>query len=430
MATSPTGVREPSASGILLAILASLIFVAATRLPVARTSAFDSDEVGYLAMLEKADFPMHHTLFLASAKAIGQVAGDPYRGFLILDMATSALALASIWWLLRGIVPPTTAAVGTLALGVGPVFWAYGSMAANYTAIVLVGSILLGIAVRGRTAPRMLHPHIAAVVLGLGTGYRQDIGLFWLPVFFVILWQHRWIPALQAAMIFAIINFAWLVPMLRDAGGWKLYREETGKFAHKAGYMNSIWQLGWIDATVRYTVKIGLALGWTLGLGLLFVPVGLVRLSRRDGGPFLIALMVLAAIPALAMHLLVHFGVAGYSFHYIPALVVLMAIGFAPSPDRERVGIVRGLIVAGSLAALFLLYPTDLSRRDFRGQFDLACARHTRIGLATRQPSYDTDLWRTSGSQRLPGNTVPPPARPRQSLLQIWPADDALEPTR
>ena len=186
-------VREPTATAVLLALAVSLIFVAATRWPVARRTAFDFDEAGYLLMIQQADFPQHHTLFLASGKAIGLVVGNPYRGFVILDVVCSGLALAACWWFLRAIVPPRTAAAACLALGVGPVFWSYGSMAANYTAIVLVGSILLGIAARGRVAPHPLHPHVAAFALAVGTGYRPDIGLFWLPVFLLIVWRHRWV---------------------------------------------------------------------------------------------------------------------------------------------------------------------------------------------------------------------------------------------
>ena len=104
---------------------------------------------------------------------------------------------------------------------------------------------------------------------------------------------------------------------------------------------------------------------------------------------FLIAIMILAAIPALGMHLLVHFGVAGYAFHYVPALVALMALGLGGSGEATRLGsgAWRGVAVAATLAATFLFYPTDLNRTDFRGDFDLAFGRHTRIGLATRTPS-------------------------------------------
>ena len=51
-------------------------------------------------------------------------------------------------------------------------------------------------------------------MLAFGTGYRQDIGTFWLPVFVVILWQHRWKRAILAVAIFTVLNLAWLLPML------------------------------------------------------------------------------------------------------------------------------------------------------------------------------------------------------------------------
>ena len=136
-------------------------------------------------------------------------------------------------------------------------------------------------------------------------------------------------------------------------------------------------------------------------------------------------MMLLAAIPAAGVHLLIHFGVAGYAFHYVPALLALMAVGFAPAIEdafqRDNAGAVRGLAVAASLAAVFLFYPTDLEAPGFRGQFDLSFARHTRRGLATPQPMRDPDFWRTTNSQRLPGNTVAVPTAPRKSLMQILP---------
>ena len=419
----PSRSSEPSLRTIVLAVATCLAFSVLTRLPVARPGAFDFDEVGYLETIREGYFPKQHTLFLAAGRLAGEWCADPYRGFVLLDVLTSGLAMAGVWWLLRGLVPPKTAMAGTLVVGVGPVFWAYGAMAANYTAIPLVGSLLLGIAWRGRTAPRPWHPLGAAVAMAMGAGYRQDIGLFWMPVFLAILWRHRWIAAIQAGMLFILLDLAWFIPMLRDAGGWALYRAETGRFAHNAGYLNSVWYLGPIDATSRYVLKAAMALGWTLGLGLLFVPRGLVRLARRDGGPYLIGLMVATAMPALAMHLLVHFGVAGYSFHYLPSLVVLMAMGFGPATDsasaaRDRVAARRGLAISATLAAVFLFYPTDYRHPGFRGDFDLSCGRHTRIGLATRPPLRDPDTWRTASSQRLPENLTPRPDRSR-TLMQI-----------
>lgn len=414
--TTGPGGSDPSAKEVLRALALCLVLVASTRLPLARTTATDFDEVGYLETIRHHALPMHHTLFLALGRLIGKMVDDPYRGFVLLDVVVSALALVAVWWWLRALTGPKTSASATLALGCGPVFWGYGAMAGNYTAVPLVGSILLGIACRGRNAPKLWHPYVAAIVLALGTGYRQDVGTFWLPIFLVVLWRHRWFVALQAGLLFTALNLAWLAPMLVDAGGWRAYREASAEFARSAGYMNSVWHVGLIDGPLRYAVKGVMALLWTLGPGLLLVPFGLVRLRRIGGGASLAALLALSVLPALGSHLLVHFGVPGYSFHYVPTLMGLMVLAVG----TDRAGAAAFLGLAAFLAAVFLFYPTDYDHPGFRGSFDLAFARHTRVGLRTPSPVRDPVFWRTVNSQELPGESGRRTANPRQSLLDLF----------
>ena len=63
-------------------------------------------------------------------------------------------------------------------------------------------------------------PIAAAVVLALGTGYRQDIGTLWLPVLIVILWHHRWKRAALAGVLFTALTWrgCWPCCTKRAAG--------------------------------------------------------------------------------------------------------------------------------------------------------------------------------------------------------------------
>jgi hypothetical protein len=414
---------EPSRRTVLIVLAIALVFVFVTRWPVARTEPLESDEFGFLDQTVTLWFPMHHTLFMTFGRLLGQLSGDPYQGFILLDMLTSAGALVSVWWWLRAISRPATAAAGALVLGVGPVFWGYGAMAGNYTAIVLVGAFLLGIAYRGRSCPRAWYPYAAAVTLAIGTGYRQDIGTLWLPVFGVILWQHRWKRAIQACLLFTILNLAWLSPMLYDVGGWAHYRAVSAEYAYRCGYLNSYWNLGFINAPARYAVKLGMALLWTLGPALLFVPRGAIRLRRVDRGGFLCFLFVISVIPALTSHLLVQFGVPGWSFHYVPTLIALLAIGIGRAQNHELEPrplafrfrgmfyqpAARLIAIAVLLAAVFWYYPTDYAQPGWRGSFDLAFSRFTRIGLKTPMPDHAPLYWRTPNSRPIAGTSVRPP---------------------
>ena len=405
LASDPTGFE------ITTAVALSMVLVFLTRLPVARPSPMESDEFGFLEQIRAHWFPMHHTLFLTAARLLGMLEGDEYRGILVLDMTMSALALVSLWWWLRALVTPRAAAAGALVMAAAPVFWGYGAIAGNYTAILGVGAFLLGVACRTWTNPQSWHPVAAGVVLALGTGYRQDIGTFWLPIFLVILWKHRWRQALLAGLLFTALNLAWLLAMLHEAGGWSRYRAQTADFAYHAGYLNSIWNLGVVDAPLRYAVKLGMALLWTLGPCLLFAPRGIRRLWWRENGGFLILILILSVLPALTSHMLVHFGVPGYVFHYVPAVLALCVVGIGAT-DREAAcpevtarwpGLIgaaaaRLVVAATFLAALFLFYPTDYDSEGWRGSFDLSFARMTRIGLRTPTPNRQPALWRTANS--------------------------------
>jgi Dolichyl-phosphate-mannose-protein mannosyltransferase len=409
---TPRLVTDPTVISVVSALAISLTLVILTRLPLARPWAMETDEFGFLEQIRVHWFPMHHTLFLTTGRLMGMLAGDSYRGLVVLDMVMSALALVSIWWWLRALVEPPTAAAGALVMASAPIFWGYGAMAGNYTAILAVGAFLLGVACRTLLSPKTWHPVAAAVVLALGTGYRQDIGTLWLPVFLLILWKVRWRQAVLAVLMFIVLNLAWLLVMLHEAGGWSRYRAQSADFAYHAGYLNSVWNLGLVDAPLRYAVKLGMALLWTLGPCLLFVPRGILRLRGREDGGFLIFLLCLSVIPAFASHMLVHFGVPGYAFHYVPALLALGVLGIGKTDRVNEVGAgtsessgrfdtapLRLVGAAAVLAAIFLFYPTNYDQPGWRGGFDLAFARLTRVGLRTPIPNREPALWRTANSR-------------------------------
>ena len=396
-------VSEPNPGEVLAAVGLSLAFVASTRLPFARGGPVETDEILFVSQMAAGWFPPHHTLFQTFGRGVGMLVGGHYPGLVTLDIVVSALALVSVWWWLRALVGPLTAAASALVVGVAPLFWSLGEMAGNYTMIPLVGSFLLGVAYRGWREPKAWHPYASAAVLAVGTGYREDIGTFLLPVFFVIVWKHRWRNAVGSLVLFTALNLSWLLPMLESVGGFEAYRRQSAEFAYSAGFKNSAWNLGLVDATVRYAVKLGLAVAWTLGPGLFFVPRGITRLSSSSEGRRLLVLMALCVAPPLGSHLLVHFGVAGYSFHYLPTLVALVAVGIgakveAPGRSWLASGPLRLSALAAILAATFLLYPADFNRPGWRGDLDLAVARYTRVGLHAGVGNRAPSSWRTTNS--------------------------------
>ena len=130
-----------------------------------------------------------------------------------------------------------------------------------------------------------------------------------------------------------------------------------------------------------------LAVVWTLGPGLIFVPRGLARLGSLPDGRSWRLCWPWASLPPLGSHLLVHFGVAGYSFHYLPALVALMAVGIgrapiAPSRDLCGSGPGCGFGAGGDARRRSSCsIPADIERPGWRGTSTWRWRAYTRVGL-------------------------------------------------
>ena len=393
-------VVEPPLWEIAAAALTSLALVLLTRPPTARWGPMESDEFDFLGWL-RADrvLPPQHTLYLGLGRWLGGVVQDPYLALLTLGMLTSAAALTATWWWLRALVAPRTAALTTLTLACAPAFWIYGAMAGNCAAIPAVGATLLGIAIRGRRAPATSHPYAAAAILALGAGYRLDSGLFWTGVLVWILAQARRPHAIAAGSLFVALNAAWFVPMIVEAGGWSSYRSANRDFARHMMETTSIWSQGLVDGPLRCAVKLGIGLAFSIGLGLAMLPRGLRRIS---GDRAFAALLALSVAPALAFHLLIHFGTIGYALHYAPAALAALALGAeaVPRSSGQRQGWSwadwRLSGVAAAFALWFWLYPSPPNAEGWRKDFELTVGRHSRMGLQSPLIRSRASAWSLS----------------------------------
>lgn len=374
-----------------------------TRWPIARYGPIETDEFGYLEIIKRFAIPPHHSLYLASGRILGDLAGNAYDGFVILSMLMSICAILAAWWMLRAIVEPNIAAAATATLAFGPIFWSYGSIAGSYTAIAAVGCVLLGTALR---PPDMLRLWVTTVIFVIGIGFRQDIGVLWLPMYAWILTRYRFREALGAFTGFVLLNLLWLGAMIWSVGGINNYWVQTRAFAQSAGYGNSVFNLGFLDGTLRYAVKLAVANLWETGIAILFVPAGIWAAWNRSRGK-IFWLAALSMLPALVFHLTIHFGVAGYCMHYVPAILVLIALGCSQAATTKA-ATAKLAFAACISTVIFMSYPADFGSQNPRAEFDKAIARYTRVGLRLEYPRTGVQLWRTANSPKIDDKPIKP----------------------
>ena len=178
----------------------------------------------------------------------------------------------------------------------------------------------------------------------------------------------------------------------------------------------------------RYAVKLGMALLWTLGPCLLFVPRGIVQDRAARERP----------LPGLPAHPQRHartrlapagpFRRAGLRLSLCPGAarpgaswgsdVTLSRCGDRPPPGLLVCSISRPLgspRSPSSWPASSCSTPPIMIMPGWRGNFDLSFARHTRIGLRTPLPDRQPANWRTANSRVMAGTGVGRRSRPARA---------------
>lgn len=263
--------------------------------------------------------------------------------------------------------------LGGAAAGViftSPFIAFYGSSVGSYSFDALASVVLLLMAWRAH--PGSWHGIAAAGALGLAAGVRQSSIVLLGPLALVAAVRSvRTVRAAAAVAGAGLVGLAvWVVPMsLEQPGGLGVVTTNSSRIWRESVTVSSPLY-GAPAEGVRY--NLGQAGGYTLAAVALLLPIAAVAVvvlhvrrrvhhgsqdldrprSRRyglpSGRPRLSApvLLTLAAVPPSVFLALFHFGKAGYVLSYLPALVLLLLWPVAHLPNRLRITLTAGIVLA------------------------------------------------------------------------------------
>ena len=344
----------------------------ALRLRYAARYATEWDSVQLMIGLDHFDVRVDEPHPPGYWLAVG--AGRLVRALTPLDAHASLVLLAAV-------ASATTVAVGYLlgrelrgrwlgwSLGgfllTAPLLWYYGAVAATYAFDALAGTVIMLLAVRARPGSR--HGALAAAALGLAGGFRQSALVLLAPVALVAVGRsvRTWSQLVSATAAGAASVAVWWVPAALEQPGGASVLLQTNSGAWRGAAVRSSWLSGLDHATaLRSTLT---AVGFTAASVLSLVPpLALAVIAPRPrppappgrGTPLAVLVPALAAVPPLAVAVLVHFGKAGYVLAYLPALAVLMLLPVAGLSARLR-AVGTALVVTGVLLSGFRFLSRD-----------------------------------------------------------------------
>lgn len=373
----PTWTQEgpdpvPVTAGEVLAWVAFLVLVTASRVGVAPDTLFEWDSANYALAMDEFDIYEHQPHppgnpgFVVMLRLLAWT-GDGTTPFLVANSLLGGATLLLLGAALRRSFGPYVA-LGTAALfAVSPQFWQQGAVSTAYVAECLtsMGSMSVALLV----ARRQLRPDVGAVLFSLLLSLRPSAGPALLPVVLVCLLLARapisqWI---GSAVAFGVTSLGWVALMLVTGGGWTRWRIASDALVEwqliagsgLAGDGHAVWERA--SRLSLYVLD---------GANLLLLVAPLAILLRARPPALTTAIVWVAWIaPGVAVYVGHHLAKSAYVLTLMPAVFLLLGACIA-STTRDAEGrwrpfagglqvMVAALYFAWNVLAFYVSVPSD-----------------------------------------------------------------------
>lgn len=320
--------------------IASALFIVTflSRIPFRTTLFYAWDSVLYARAIDHFDVSMRqphppgHIFYVFLSRAVNLITGDPNSAMVWVSVFFSAAAVAALYWLGTMMYDRPVGLVASLLLATSLSFWAYSEVAYPYTLLAFLVTIFAGLIYGARKTQSAVFILLAAPCLGIGSGFRQDMLPFMLPLMAYGLYGMPWRRWLAAAVLLGAGVVSWYLPSALLSGGFAVYREQSSEQSAYIIEKISVFGRGF-DAVTANLHDLGwfslLALAAATPLMLIFITdlfLPRLRGMRRDGR---LLFLLIWTVPSVLFYILVHIGEFGYVFSFLPAVLLAATWGTA-----------------------------------------------------------------------------------------------------
>jgi hypothetical protein len=275
--------------------------------------------------------PPGYIVYVWLCRLVDAFFGDAQTTMVVISIVASALAVVALYCLGRAMFDRRIGLIAALFLATSPLFWFYGEIALPHTLdtlVVIVGVWWLFETMQGKR--HYLYPAVA--IVAIAGGVRQQTIIFLAPVLLFSLRMVGWRHFLIAGALGTVICLAWFVPLITLSGGFAEYMLVMDAFSRRFQSTTSVFAGGgwWgIGRNVRKLTPYTLY-GWSFALvpGVIHAASRLWRFEWPQSWEKPIFFLLWIA-PAVIFYTFVHMGQQGLIFVFLPALLLLGAVGLS-----------------------------------------------------------------------------------------------------
>jgi len=317
--------------------------------------------------------PPGYIVYVWLCRLVDLLFSDAQVTMVWISIVASALAVVALFYLGRSMFNRRTGLVAALFLTTSPLFWFYGETALPHTldALLVITSVWWLYETKQGNY-RYLYPAIA--IMAIAGGIRQQTIIFLAPLLLFALRRVGWKRFLTAGALGAVICLAWFVPLITLNDGFSNYMSVVGAYSRRFLNTTSVFMgAGWggIRRNVRKLTMYTLY-GWSVALipGVIYAASQLRQRewTRRWEKPLFLLLWI---TPALIFYTIIHMGQQGLVFIFLPALLLLGAVGLTRLLATDTRWLITAMAVLVTLnIGIFTLapeYPFDKLRAGSLG---------------------------------------------------------------
>ena len=300
--------------------------------------------------------PPGYPLFVLFARSINFFFNDAEKTFTLIAVVVSGLCLPLAFSIGERMFSAWVGVAGAMLLLVNPPFW-FSSLEGPIRPHLAFFSLLTAY-----FAWRSWHGEKSfvlwgAIALGVGSGFRPDLGAFLFPLWLLSAWMgtRSFAAVIKGLAVITVIVAAWLGGMAYAVGGLdELYRLNVSyvvEYPNSPSVAPGVSSSAWLRQFSRLVVWNGLALVAALWVLPIFVRARdrLGLLSTQS------VFMVSWLLPGWLFQSVVHVGDPGHTLFSIPAVCILAAyviyIGCQKMPDLREV-VLGSAVVFGTMCFL------------------------------------------------------------------------------
>ncbi len=329
-----------------------------TRIP-AMSNYLSIDNVNLALSLEKFDprisqpQPPGYPFFVAFGRLINFVFRDAGRTFVVIPILVTGLSLLAAFRLGSRMFSPWAGVAGAFLLLVNPVAW-HSDLDGPLRPTLALFSLLTAYCCWRCWNGEKRFALLGAVALGIGSGFRPDLGAYLFPVWLISSWigTKSWRTVLQGIAVLAVIVAVWIAALVIAMEGIANFRNVMFGYAVEQSRGESVVLgsslVAWLRQVNRLVIWNGLAIvGWIWAVPFYF--------RNRDHLPLRSSQSVflfLWLVPGLIIQALIHIGAPGHTLFSVPAFCILG--GYILSLIRGRDVVLASALVFNVM--LFLDY--------------------------------------------------------------------------